>query len=91
MEQNISFMRYLRSIKRDPIKTTTITLGPLRIEDINILAAEALHTTTEITLPLAKLVIEKTLGNPFFAERFFKEMYHKKLLVMQKRKKIANL
>ncbi|MEM9005257.1 MAG: serine/threonine-protein kinase PknK, partial [Cyanobacteria bacterium P01_F01_bin.86] len=48
----------------------TLTLAPLKEEDIQQLVAESLHCSVQIAAPLAQLVYHKTQGNPFFATQF---------------------
>lgn len=47
-----------------------IVLAPLGLEDLGRLVADALHCTPACSAPLARLVHEKTAGNPFFAIQF---------------------
>ena len=47
-----------------------IALGPLQVEHLAHLAADALNTDVHRTRQLAELVFEKTAGNPFFAIQF---------------------
>lgn len=67
------------------IKTTTtytsINLKPLDIESVNRLIAGSLACNPEISGPLAGLVFEKTLGNPFFVKQLLRHLYETGLLV----------
>jgi PAS domain S-box-containing protein len=47
-----------------------IVLAPLGLEDVGRLVADTLHCDAERAEPLARLVHEKTGGNPFFAIQF---------------------
>ncbi|MBP2238552.1 putative ATPase [Sinorhizobium kostiense] len=47
-----------------------IVLAPLGLDDLGRLVADALHCTPACSAPLARLVHDKTAGNPFFAIQF---------------------
>ncbi|OUL20156.1 histidine kinase [Nostoc sp. RF31YmG] len=53
----------------------TITLAPLKLCDLNNLIADTLSCPSELAVPLAELVYQKTNGNPFFATQFLKALY----------------
>ncbi len=57
-----------------------IVLAPLRVDDIDQLVAEALHSERNAAQPLAQLVHEKTSGNPFFAIQFLTALADEGLL-----------
>ncbi|BAY98762.1 multi-sensor signal transduction multi-kinase [Tolypothrix tenuis PCC 7101] len=56
-------------------KITTITLEPLTATDINHLFADSLSCTLKEALPLAKLIYQKTQGNPFFSLQMLKSLH----------------
>ena len=55
-------------------------LAPLGLRDIGRLVADALHCPPERARPLARLVQEKTGGNPFFAIQFLTALAEEGLL-----------
>jgi PAS domain S-box-containing protein len=57
-----------------------IVLVPLAYEDLRQLIADALHCETDLASPLARLVHEKTGGNPFFAIHFITALAEEGLL-----------
>jgi len=57
-----------------------ITLAPLTDEHLGRLLADALRCNPEAVGPLAKLVRDKTGGNPFFAIQFLSALAEEKLL-----------
>ncbi|MBF0228899.1 MAG: AAA family ATPase [Desulfamplus sp.] len=59
-----------------------IDLKPFSLEHINSLIAATLNSSNDITytLPLARAVMAKTRGNPFFTREFLKNLHHQKLL-----------
>ncbi len=57
-----------------------ISLSPLKIEHINQLIADTLHSNTDNSQPLAELVISKTGGNPFFVNQFLKTLHAENLI-----------
>jgi PAS domain S-box-containing protein len=58
-----------------------IVLAPLRLEDVARLLADALHMGPGRVRPLAKLMFEKTAGNPFFTIQFLLALAEQGLLV----------
>ncbi|WP_437954641.1 AAA family ATPase [Sorangium sp. So ce119] len=57
-----------------------VNLDPLRLSDINQLVADALGCDQQSSAPLAKLVLDKTQGNPFFINQFLVSLYKDHLL-----------
>ncbi len=70
----------LDSLRREEIPITSIVLSPLRLEHIQRLLADTLHTDEERVLLLARLLLEKTGGNPFFLTQFLGTLHREKLL-----------
>jgi PAS domain S-box-containing protein len=73
-------LRMLESIRNVGGRVQEIALAPLGLDDIGRLVADALHCEPERAHPLARLVHEKTGGNPFFAIHFFTELAEEGLL-----------
>jgi predicted ATPase len=57
-----------------------IVLAALELDDLGRLVASALHCDEQRAHPLARLVTEKTGGNPFFAIQFLTELAAEALL-----------
>ncbi|WP_292448484.1 AAA family ATPase [Methylibium sp.] len=55
-------------------------LGPLGLEGISEHLAASLSRSPHAVRPLARLVLQKTGGNPFFVNEFLKTLYEKRLL-----------
>jgi PAS domain S-box-containing protein len=64
-------MRTLDAIRKLGARVQEIVLAPLGLDDVGQLVADAMHCDPERVRPLARLVQEKTAGNPFFAIQFF--------------------
>ncbi|MGB3507845.1 MAG: AAA family ATPase, partial [Microcoleaceae cyanobacterium] len=73
-------MLTLDEIKKQDAIVNTITLAPLRQDDLNQLVADTLHCSLQQALPLTEAVYQKTEGNPFFATQFLKALYEDKLI-----------
>ena len=58
-----------------------VVLGPLNLEHLTQLIADTLKSEKEAVTPLAKLVFQKTNGNPFFVNQFLSTLYNERLLV----------
>lgn len=70
----------LERLQKSGVIINLITLTPLKLEHINHLIADTLHSDTDKSLPLAELVVRKTLGNPFFVNEFLKTLHAENLL-----------
>ncbi|WP_437605703.1 AAA family ATPase [Sorangium sp. So ce834] len=70
----------LADAQRRGTLVTDIVLAPLSASDVGALAAGALHAPAEQVEPLARLVHEKTGGNPFFAIQFLMELHQGRLI-----------
>src|SRR5262245_43175104 len=66
-------MRKLEAIKSAGGRVEEIALGPLVMEHVGQLIADALRCGSE-SAPLARLVHQKTGGNPFFAIQFISSL-----------------
>jgi PAS domain S-box-containing protein len=73
-------VRTLEAIRRAGVRVREIVLAPLGLDDISRLVSDALHCEPERARPFAKLVQEKTGGNPFFAIQFFTALAEEGLL-----------
>ena len=60
----------LQIIRNAGVKIAEITLAPLAREHVQQLIVEALHGEPQHIEPLARLVHDKTAGNPFFVIQF---------------------
>ncbi|CAN7602735.1 AAA family ATPase [Pararhizobium sp. LjRoot255] len=63
-------MRRLAAIRSIGAPVQEIVLKPLGHEDLGRLIGDALHCTPAYAAPLARLMHDKTAGNPFFAIQF---------------------
>jgi predicted ATPase/signal transduction histidine kinase/tRNA A-37 threonylcarbamoyl transferase component Bud32 len=57
-----------------------INLSPLEVEHISALIADTFQGSIASVKPLAKLVKQKTRGNPFFVNQFLNTLYSEKLI-----------
>ncbi|WP_429559840.1 trifunctional serine/threonine-protein kinase/ATP-binding protein/sensor histidine kinase [Paraburkholderia youngii] len=70
----------LRAIRNTDARIGEIRLAPLTGQHIGNLIADALHCAPESIEPLARLVRDKTGGNPFFVIQFLHALAEGKLL-----------
>jgi PAS domain S-box-containing protein len=70
----------LDALRRAGKRVTEINLAPLQLGDLCRLVASALHSDEHTVGPLARLVAERTGGNPFFAIQFLTELSVESLL-----------
>ena len=73
-------MQKLEAIRTSAGKVAEIALAPLTQEHVGQLIADALRCELQQSAPLAKLVHEKTTGNPFFAIQFISALTEEGLL-----------
>ncbi|HTR05557.1 MAG TPA: serine/threonine-protein kinase PknK, partial [Paraburkholderia sp.] len=76
-------MRKLDVIRAAGGKVGQITLVPLGREHLGHLLADTLRCKPEDVAPLARLVHEKTAGNPFFATQFMTSLADEGLLAFE--------
>jgi PAS domain S-box-containing protein len=72
--------RKLEAIKAAGGKIAEITLAPLARQHVEQLIADALYCQPERAAPLARLVHDKTAGNPLFAIQFLSSLADEALL-----------
>jgi PAS domain S-box-containing protein len=74
------FNLMMEKLRQYGARTTEIILRPLNLVYLNQLIADTLHSSTLQVEPLAKLIIQKTDGNPFFVNEFLKTLHQENLL-----------
>ncbi|MCV6638808.1 ATP-binding sensor histidine kinase [Candidatus Albibeggiatoa sp. nov. NOAA] len=70
----------IEDIKKTGTLVHQISLAPLELPSVNQLLSDALKRELFDTEALAKLILDKTHGNPFFIEEFLKSLHEAKLL-----------
>ena len=73
-------MRKLRSIRQTGVPVREIHLPPLSLENVDQLVADTLHCEPQRSAALARLLYEKTAGNPFFLTQFVRALADEGLL-----------
>jgi len=76
----------LENIERSGIYLSKIKLLPLELNSINQLLADSLSLELDKTLDLAKLILAKTAGNPFFVNEFIQALERDRLLEFDREK-----
>lgn len=66
---------FMEALPPTGVEIHQILLRPLNLGHVTELIAASLNWDEESVLPLAKLVLAKTAGNPFFTHEFLKSMY----------------
>ncbi len=69
------------------VAMSKILLEPLSFENIAILVNETLNQQSESSYYLAKIIYQKTHGNPFFTNQFLEMLYQQHLIEFNKKKK----
>jgi PAS domain S-box-containing protein len=72
----------LAEAKKRGAAIADIVLAPLSPADVGALVAEAVHASQEQSEPLARLVYEKTGGNPFFVLQFLLALHREGLIFL---------
>ncbi|MEP0969976.1 MULTISPECIES: AAA family ATPase [Cyanophyceae] len=70
----------LEKLRQQGAVLQEIVLAPLTLEPLAQLVAETLHQDADSVRPLAKLVLRKTEGNPFFIGEFLRLLHSENLL-----------
>ncbi|MFA5074400.1 MAG: AAA family ATPase, partial [Nitrospirota bacterium] len=83
VQENAShpLMLMIDDLTKAGVPITSTNLPPLAMEDVNTLVAGALQCKQEQSEPLAEIIYQKTMGNPFFIGQMLKVLYEEKLLV----------
>ncbi|MBW4518573.1 MAG: AAA family ATPase [Scytolyngbya sp. HA4215-MV1] len=70
----------LERLRKQGAVLQEIILTPLRLEPLTQLIAETFYQNTDTVRSLAKLVLRKTEGNPFFVNEFLRMLHSENLL-----------
>jgi predicted ATPase/signal transduction histidine kinase/ActR/RegA family two-component response regulator len=76
-------MQTLDAIRATEAEVRDITLAPLSLDDVIQFVADTLHCAHASAAPLAQLVHDKTLGNPFFAIQFLTALADEGMLAFE--------
>ncbi len=82
VDANHPFIILLEKLRQDAA-IAQINLTPLASYNITNLIADTLHRNIDDVKPLAKLVADKTGGNPFFVNQFIYNLHSEKLIYFQ--------
>jgi Nif-specific regulatory protein len=66
--------RTLAALETEGVQLFRVALGPLALTDLTLLIHDTLHGELSAIEPLARLILEKTGGNPFFVIQFLKAL-----------------
>lgn len=80
VDQGHPFMLMLEKLRKAGYSWQDIHVGPLDEDRIAHLTADALHCDIDKVKELAKLLVQKTGGNPFFLKEYMKTLYEHKLI-----------
>ena len=72
--------RMLKPVEAEGIEIRRLSLGPLSLRDLTRLVQDVLRGESSVAEPLARLVLAKTEGNPFFVIQFLKTLQEANLL-----------
>ena len=76
-------MRRLSAIRQAGGTVQEIRLTPLVSDALTQLVSDALHSELQLVTPLARLIYEKSAGNPFFAIEFIHALVEEGLITFQ--------
>ena len=71
----------IEAIRASKTELCELSLAALSIDDLSQLVVDTLHCEPRRAQPLARLLHEKTAGNPFFAVQFLTSLAQEELLV----------
>ncbi|WP_051261322.1 trifunctional serine/threonine-protein kinase/ATP-binding protein/sensor histidine kinase [Desulfovibrio inopinatus] len=75
------FIITLEDIRKAGVRIHTLMLKALDLPHLDELIADTVHADVSSVVPLSRLVMEKTGGNPFFVIQFLKNLHQENLLV----------
>ncbi len=78
-------MLMLDSLRKSSAAVRDIVLNPLSLDDVGQLIADSVHQERALADSLARLVHEKTSGNPFFVVQFLTALAEERLLEFDSR------
>ncbi len=84
---NHPLMLTVERLQQQGVLINSITLAPLKLEEIMQLIADTIHSDQETVKPLAELVFQKTSGNPFFINEFLRTIYQENILTFDRQEK----
>ena len=67
-------------MKKNSVIIQELKLTPLQLKHIEQILADTLHCSINEVKPIAKLIENKTGGNPFFVNEFLKKLYSENLI-----------
>jgi predicted ATPase/signal transduction histidine kinase/GAF domain-containing protein len=73
-------MRTVEMIRDSGARMQKIVLSPLVPDDMTRLVSDSLHCKRDRAMPLARLIHQKTGGNPFFAIQFLSALVEEQLI-----------
>jgi PAS domain S-box-containing protein len=76
----------MEAIRKIGVRLDEIMLQPLSLDDVEMLVSDTLSCKPLQAKPLARLIREKTGGNPFFVNKFLDALYEEHLLRFDWRK-----
>jgi PAS domain S-box-containing protein len=79
-------MLALEAVRKAGAIVHDLVLAPLSVDDLGQLIADSVHCERRRAEPLARLVHEKTAGNPFFAIQFLTTLAEQHLLAFDARR-----
>jgi len=79
-------MLALETMRKAGATIRELVVAPLSVDDLCQLIADSVHCEWQDAAPLARLVHEKTAGNPFFATQFLTTLAEQHLLAFDARR-----
>nr|AEH57218.1 ser/thr kinase [Prochloron didemni P1-Palau] len=80
VDENHPTMLAIDRLKKQGVTVNQIVLTPLKPNDVKQLLAETLYRERSEVVPLTELVLQKTLGNPFFINEILGTIHQANLL-----------
>lgn len=84
------FSQMLMNLREEGVAIEEIQLQPLKIESVAEMISDTLHLPAKTINPLARVLFQKTHGNPFFLIELFKLLYANKNIYYDENKKTWN-
>ena len=80
VDESHIFAGTLAELRKSTAIVRSITLTPLTLPIVEQIVADTLSSEIERSAPLAKIIFDKTQGNPFFMHQFMRALHNQRLL-----------
>ncbi len=82
VDRSHPLVQLLEQLRANGVPVHVLELSPLKLEHIAELLVDSLRAPKPRVIPLARLILDKTDGNPFFISEFLKALYQEQRIYL---------